>query len=185
MTHPVEVPGRVVGLAILAANGRRVAWAWAAFLAFSVVAFPLFDAVNGMPDVTPLDIRFFYGPDDIRPVLAEFGEQGRNAYLRSLLIADVAWPAIYGWTLAISIAWGFEDHPWQVRLTWIPIVTVLLDLLENLLISYAILRFPALRVGEAVTQSAVSGAKWVAAGTATVLALVALGRRAVLRRRSA
>lgn len=166
------------------ADGRRVAWAWAAFLGFSLLVFPLFDAVNGMPEeVTPLDLRFFYGPSAVEEVLTEFGADGRVAYLRSLLIADLLWPLVYGTTLALSIAWGLGGQ--RRALVAVPVVAVVLDYAENLLVSASIGAHPGVPGWLAVLASGASGLKWVAAGAATVLGVVGIGAGLLRRRRAA
>lgn len=167
--------GRVIEQVQRLATGRRVAWAWAVFFGFALVVFPAFDAVNGMPeDVTPLDIRFVYDADTVAAVLAELGEGGRAAYLRSLLIADIAWPLVYGSTLALTIAWGFVGSAWQRRLISLPLLAVLWDLAENTLVSIQIVRFPSFTRWLATVGSGVSAVKWVFAIAATVAGLVAL-----------
>lgn len=169
--------GRLVDLAVGKASGRRVAWAWVAFVAYAAVVFPLFDQVNGMPEaITPLDIQFFHAPSAVQETLTALGGEGRTAYLRSLFIADVLWPVIYGTTLALTIAWGFAGTRRQRALVAAPIATVLLDAAENTLIGIQIVRHPGHVDWLAILSSTVSAVKWLAAGTATVLAVLALGR---------
>ena len=145
------------------------------FLTFALVAFPAFDAINGMPaDAVALDTRQTgYGAGDVRALFEELGRDGRVSYIRQLVIADVAWPIIYGTSLVLLIAWGLAESSVRLRtaLLVLPLATVAIDAVENTLIVVQLARFPDFANGLATATGVVTVVKWVTAWSATIAAL--------------
>jgi uncharacterized membrane protein YoaT (DUF817 family) len=175
--HDVTVP-----------RGRTVGVAFGVFVAFMLVGFPAWQAINGMPeDVTVMDLRLSYTPDELYAALSALGEAGRAAYVRNILILDLAWPLVYGTFLTLLPLYAFADKPPRRRrlLAGIAVVGVILDYAENMSVLTLVLRFPDRVDALARVASGFTTAKWVFVSAAMVVAVaaaVALVRRSLSAR---
>lgn len=157
-------------------RGRTVGVAFAVFVAFMLVGFPLWRAVNAMPeDVTVMDLRLSYTPDELYAALSALGAAGRAAYVRNILVLDVLWPLAYGAFLTLLPLYAFADQPPRRRrlLASVAIVGVVLDYAENMSVLTLVLRFPDRIDGLARVASGFTTAKWVFVTAAMVVAGVA------------
>jgi hypothetical protein len=133
---------------------RRVSTGWVALT--SLVIFLLFTALvlpqqairsereTGSAD-SP-DTTFFYSPVDLYRIAEEYGEQGRQAYIRARFTFDLVWPLVYALFLATAISWVF-GRAFAVASLWhranlAPLLAALFDYLENLSTSLVMLRYP-------------------------------------------
>lgn len=133
---------------------RRFSKGWVALLA--LVIFILFtalvlpaqssqaDAQSGAAG-SP-DLSLWYSPADLYRMAEAYGEQGRQAYIRARFTFDVAWPLVYTFFLVTNISWLYDkiytpDSRWQLA-NLSPLLTMLLDFLENLSTSLVMARYP-------------------------------------------
>jgi uncharacterized membrane protein YoaT (DUF817 family) len=169
-------------------RGRTVVVAFGVFVAFMVVGFPAWQAINGLPeDVTVMDLRLSYTPQELYAALSALGEAGRAAYVRNILILDVAWPLVYGAFLTLLPRYAFAEQPPLRRrlLASFAVVGVLLDYGENMSVLALVLRFPDRIDPLARVASGFTTAKWVfvtAAMLVAVAAVVWLVRRSLTAR---
>jgi hypothetical protein len=132
----------------------RVSTGWVAlagliiFLLFSALVLPqqATRAAQETGSSDSPDMSFFYSPSDLYELAEEYGEQGREAYVRARFTFDLIWPLVYTLFLATAISWVFgmafaPDSPWQ-RANLAPLLAAILDYLENLSTSLVMLRFP-------------------------------------------
>lgn len=158
-------------------RGRTVGVAFAVFVAFMLVGFPVWQAINPMPeDVTVMDLRLSYTPDELYAALSALGEAGRAAYVRNILILDVLWPLAYGAFLTLLPLYAFADLPVRRRrlLASFAVVGVVLDYAENMSVLTLVLRFPD-RIDALVrVASGFTTAKWVFVSAAMFVAVVAV-----------
>jgi hypothetical protein len=133
---------------------RRVSTGWVALMA--LVIFLLFTALvlpqqviksereTGSTD-SP-DTTLFYSPGDLYRMAEEYGDQGRQAYVRARFTFDLVWPLVYALFLATAISWVFGrafagGSLWH-RARLAPLLAALFDYLENLSTSLVMLRYP-------------------------------------------
>lgn len=158
-------------------RGRTVGVAFAVFVAFMLVGFPVWQAINAMPeDVTVMDLRLSYTPDQLYAALSALGEAGRAAYVRNILILDVLWPLVYGAFLTLLPLYAFADLPARRRrlLASLAVVGVVLDYGENMSVLTLVLRFPDRIDTLARVASGFTTAKWVFVSAAMLVAVVAV-----------
>jgi hypothetical protein len=92
------------------------------------------------------DTSFFYTPGDLYRMAESYGEEGRQAYVRTRFTFDLIWPLVYTLFLVTAISWVYRafdsNSPWQ-RANLVPLLGALFDYLENLATSLVMLRYPA------------------------------------------
>jgi hypothetical protein len=133
---------------------RRVSTGWVAlsalliFLLFSALVLPQqatkAEQETGSGD-SP-DTSVFYSASDLYRMAESYGEQGRQAYVKSRFTFDLVWPLVYTLFLTTSIGWVFgrafaPDSRWQLA-NLAPLLGALFDYLENLSTSLVMLRYP-------------------------------------------
>ena len=189
--HSASSAGRV--LARLA-SWRVVVVATTAWVVFAVVLFassapfsiPHVEAACGQ---APPDVRAYTGPTEVHDFLEACGPIGREAY-RNLQLADLVYPLVVGLALASALALAlrhlFPRRPAIVVWSALPLLASGFDYLENLGAWSALAAYPSTSPIDALlglASAAKTATSWLA-GLTLVLALVALGVRAVRRRSS-
>ena len=89
-------------------------------------------------DIELFDIRDSYTPDEARDLLKTIGERGRRIYASTQLTLDLVFPFIYGGLFVITL-YKLYGNPGYLLL--VPLITVVADLLENLMTSYLALSY--------------------------------------------
>lgn len=159
--------------------------ATAVFLFFLFVVLPreaarLSAATGG---VSAPDTRFFYGADVLARTAEAFGSAGRSYYIRSRWTFDVVWPLAYGFFLSAALTAllrGVSLKGMGRRLHLLPWMAVLLDFLENALISLAFWRHPAILPGVGTLAGMATALKWLCIVVAFALLLL-LGMQRLIR----
>lgn len=110
-------------------------------LAAGIMAF----AANN--SVLPLDLMFFYTPEQAFEMMEKYGEAGRSVYLQIELTADIIYPMIYTLFFGLLISWLFQrafkaDHQMQ-KWNVMPVGAWLFDMLENSGIVSMLLMYPS------------------------------------------
>jgi len=85
--------------------------------------------------VLPLDLMFFYTPQEAFEMMDKYGEAGRAIYLKIELTADIMYPIIYtlfyglllSWILQRAFSLGSKMQKWNIA----PVGAWFFDLLEN------------------------------------------------------
>jgi hypothetical protein len=159
------------------------------FLLFAATALPIQSSrVRGNSP----DTAFLYSAGDLTRMAAAYGVEGRAAYVRSRWTFDLAFPMIYGFFLAASIAWLLgralpAGSPWQ-RLNLVPLAAVAFDLLENIMATVVMRAYPAPAPLAATLAPVMSALKWVFVGASfaalAMAASLALWRRSRTKRRA-
>lgn len=110
-------------------------------LAAGIMAF----AANN--SVMPLDLMFFYTPDQAFQMMDKYGEAGRSIFLKIELSADVIYPMIYTLFFGLLISWLFQRafQPESKMQKWnvMPVAAWLFDMLENTGIVSMLLMYPS------------------------------------------
>jgi hypothetical protein len=110
-------------------------------LAAGIMAF----AANN--SVMPLDLMFFYTPEQAFEMMDRYGEPGRSVYLRIELTADIIYPIIYTLFFGLLLSWLFQrgfkhDSPMQ-KWNVMPVGSFVFDLLENVGIVSMLMMYPS------------------------------------------
>jgi hypothetical protein len=132
------------------ATGWRV---FILFLAESLMMFYVMPVAAGIMalaannSVMPLDLMFFYTPQQAFEMMDRYGEAGRSVYLRIELTADIIYPIIYTLFYGLLLSWLFQRafrsdsqmQKWNVM----PVGAWLFDMLENVGIVSMLIMYPS------------------------------------------
>lgn len=92
------------------------------------------------------DTSFFYTQDDLFRMAEQYGEEGRQAYVRARYTFDVIWPLVYLAFLTTGIGWfGNQLSLKKPLLDWavlVPWLATLFDYLENAAASLVMAFYP-------------------------------------------
>lgn len=123
--------------------------------------------------VGPLDLFFFYTPEQAYAVVAAHGNAGRVFYRNFELTIDILYPIVYTLFLSLFISWlfqrGFAAGSKVQRLNLMPFGAWFFDLLENLGIVAMLSVYPAQPVLLAWVTAVFTIVKWMFAGASVVL----------------
>jgi len=144
--------------------------------------------VERLCGAAPLDVRFSATTSDVERFLSGCGVEGRSAY-RSMLLADLIYPLVFGLFMASSLALAFRSYaPRRPQLVAFAVVALIgsgFDYLENVLEWRALTAFPA-QVASTRLLGIASAAKTITfwmAGAGLIALLVAIGVREIGARR--
>ena len=101
---------------------------------------PLLDLANGEPK---LDLRFGYDLATVERLFDAYGEQGRELYVRDLLV-DTPFPILGGLATILFVLVAFRNPLWQKVLVIAPIMFIVTDLFENVLLMFLLQSHPSL-----------------------------------------
>jgi len=93
------------------------------------------------------DLSVYYSAGTLYQWAEEYGEGGRDEYIRARFTFDLVWPLVYGFFLVTAITWlyskAFPDGSiWRLA-NVAPLAGLLFDYLENMSTSLVMARFPA------------------------------------------
>jgi len=166
------------------AKGWLVLVLFAFTLSFEGFIFPALDKLITSGGAGPLDLLFFYTPQQAYERIAAYGEAGRAAYRVTELTADVLYPTVYSLFLGLLISWlfqrGFDAQAGIQRWNVTPLGAWTFDLLENLGIVTMLTVYPAAPAWLAWLTAGCTMTKWLFAGASVLLALV--GAAAAIRK---
>ncbi|WP_425638199.1 hypothetical protein ACPUEN_02190 [Algoriphagus yeomjeoni] len=151
-------------------------------LAFLFALFVCFNILLNlyMPPKLALDLRFAYSASEAFSVLQTMGGSMRKQYLLIIWVLDMPYMIFY-----LLLLIGLICKIWKKKcLIILPIVTVLLDLFENLTVSVLILRFPSESFTLGYLASFFSTTKWIFVGACLLYIIVGLIRNLLNRRRT-
>ena len=148
-------------------------------LAAGIMAF----AANN--SVLPLDLMFFYTPEQAFEMMDKYGETGRSIYLRIELTADIIYPLIYTLFFGLLLSWLFQrafkpDSPMQ-KWNVAPVGSWIFDMLENAGIVSMLMMYPSKSAILAWITMIFGSLKWVFFLLTIGLVLVGLVRAAINR----
>jgi hypothetical protein len=119
---------------------------------------------------TSPDTSFFYTPDQLFKIAADYGKAGRQAYIRARWTFDLIYPLVYGFFLTTGISWFYSyitprKQNWQY-LILLPVLGVGFDYLENITTSLVMAIYPAQITFLAIAASVITLLKWIMIGLA-------------------
>lgn len=119
------------------------------------------------------DAKRHYSPDELYAFLDGIGENGRNLYAWTQITLDVIYPVVYCLLFAILLV---ALYRWEKLrcVVWLPLLTGVFDLLENVTTAYLAATFGAGRNDGLASLSPIfSTGKWW--GVSLCLVLIVLG----------
>jgi hypothetical protein len=92
------------------------------------------------------DLSLLYSTEDLYRMAETYGEEGRQAYVRSRLTFDVVFPIVFTLFLTTAITWltarGFAAGSLWRRANLVPLLAGLFDYLENGSTALVMARYP-------------------------------------------
>lgn len=93
------------------------------------------------------DTSFYYSPQELYQMAADYGEEGRQAYITARWTFDLVFPLVYTSFLTIGISWFITRLPgwsenWSLA-NLLPILGGIFDLLENTAATLVMSAFPS------------------------------------------
>lgn len=144
-------------------------------LIVNFVLFPLLmPAGEGLK---PLDVMFAYSPAEAYGMIAAYGEEARQDYVRGLLLIDFAYPIVYSLLLGFGIYLLWHNP----RLSMQPLLIMAADYLENTGILIMLTAWPERVTGLATVTSIFTTLKWSMVALAVILILSGMVRRFIIR----
>jgi hypothetical protein len=164
----------------------RVSTSWVTLLAlvifilFTILVLPrqsTNEAADSGESRSP-DLSFYYTGNELNHMAENYGEAGREAYVRARFSFDIIWPLVYTFFLCTSISWlakrGFApESPWQ-QTNLVPLCGALFDLLENVSTSAVMISYPHLLPVIAGLAGFFTLVKWMLVGGSCLLLLTCI-----------
>lgn len=168
------------------AKGR---WVLAAFIVQAIMAgyvMPLAAGIMAFAannSVIPIDLMFFYTPEQAYAMIDKYGEAGRSIYWKIELTADIIYPIAYTLFFGLLMSWlfqrGFNSNDRMQKWNVMPVGGWLFDMLENAGIVSMLAMYPAKPAILAWLTMILSTIKWTFAAISIGLILVGLVRAAL------
>ncbi len=135
--------------------------------------------------VMPLDLMFFYTPDQAFEMMERYGEAGRSVYLQIELTADIIYPIIYTLFFGLLLSWlfqrGFKPESRMQKWNVMPVGSLFFDLLENVGIVSMLSMYPSVPAVMAWITMLFGSLKWAFFLGTVALLLMGLAKAAVNR----
>ena len=156
-------------------NGWLVLIFLAGTVLFNAVILPdqaaKFEATPG--SAGPIDLQFFYTPEEAYDMVASYGGELRADYLIFELTGDIIYPIVYTLFFALGITWvfqrGFASDSVMQKYNVVPFGAWFFDLLENLGIVTMLSVFPSTPAMLAWVSAIFTVLKWFFAAVSIIL----------------
>ena len=140
-------------------------------------------ALAANASVMPLDLMFFYRPDQAFAMIEKYGPAGRDIYMKIELTADIIYPIIYTLFYGLLLSWLFQrgfrpDSPMQ-KYNVVIVGAWFFDLLENIGIVSMLSMYPAQPSALAWLTMIFGSLKWLSFLVTIGLVLFGLVRAAI------
>jgi hypothetical protein len=159
------------------ANGKGIFSVAALYLLIAAGILPRIEKAMkaGSGGTGPIDLRFFYSPDEAYRMIESYGEDGRRNYALVESTVDIVYPLTYATLLSLILTFAYRrvagpDHPLQ-QARLLPYGVMLVDFSENAGIVTMLLRYPARYNALARLTSVFTLTKWLGFAVIIVLTL--------------
>jgi hypothetical protein len=133
--------------------------------------------------VLPLDLMFFYTPEQAFAMIERYGEAGRDLYMRIELTADIIYPIVYTLFYGLLLSWlfqrGFKPDSPMHKYNVVIVGAWFFDLLENIGIVSMLSLYPSQPAALAWLTMLFGSLKWLSFAVTIILVLVGLVRAAM------
>ncbi|HET9905006.1 MAG TPA: hypothetical protein VFQ23_00150 [Anaerolineales bacterium] len=168
------------------AKGR---WVLVALIAYALMAGYVMPVAAGIiafaanNSVLPLDLLFFYTPEQAYSMIDKYGEAGRSIYWKIELTADIIYPITYTLFFGLLLSWlfqrGFKSNHQIQKWNVLPVGGWFFDMLENVGIVSMLSVYPAKPAFLAWLTMIFGSLKWAFAAVSIVLILIGLVRAVI------
>ena len=126
-------------------------------------------------------LSFFPKPEAVYKMAKAYGVDGRNAYIKTLLVYDFAWPLVYSffYLVCIHLALGYAHSRKAARLSSVALLPGLLDWTENFLSIALLAAYPERMDATAWVMAVTTCLKWITMGAASCLFVYGLAAASV------
>lgn len=128
----------------------------------------------------PIDLLFFYTPDQAYRMVSAYGDALRAQYRTFELTVDIFYPIVYTLLLGFAISWLFnrtvDSDKTMRRMNVLPFGGWLFDLLENLAIVTMLTIYPSQPTWLAWAATLFTMVKWLFAVASLALLLYGIAR---------
>ena len=123
-----------------------------------------------------IDLYFSYSSTEVFKSFYQMGEEGRYFYFYSTLILDTIYPILYTSLILGAYANLFKN---QSYILLIPLLAFILDILENINISYMNLNYLMLNETQVMVASNITSLKWIAISIMIFLLIYGLFKKKI------
>ena len=114
--------------------------------------------------VLPLDLMFFYIPDQAFAMIEKYGAAGRDLYMKIELSADIIYPIVYTLFYGLLLSWllqrGFKPDSQMQKYNAMPVGAWFFDMLENVGIVSMLVMYPSQPAAMAWLTMIFGSIKW-------------------------
>ena len=117
------------------------------------------------------DTTLFYTADQLIAIALQYGDIGRQFYIKQRFTFDLIWPIVYGVFLFVNSVYLYQKNKitkYKYILV-IPIVAVVFDYLENIMTSIVMYRYPNPTIILDHLAGFMTLFKWITLGTAFII----------------
>lgn len=147
------------------------------FILFSTLVLPTQSSASDANQQSP-DLSVYYTAGDLYAMADEYGETGRDEYVRARFTFDLVWPLVYTFTLTTGITWlagrAFQDASTWRYLNLLPLIGMAFDYLENLSTSLVMIRYPQNTPPVAALAGVFTSLKWITLAASFVFLIASL-----------
>lgn len=156
------------------ATGRNVVLLLVLFFSFSMGIMPALEAdIKALSGgIGVIDLQIFYNPEKARAMLEAYGPEGRHLYLIAQWTVDLIFPAIGCFLFATLLIWLGARRWW-----WLGLCLCTMDWLENVAVTWMLVRYPEFQPQVSWTSCLFTMAKWGSIAFTLLLVLFYGGRR--------
>ncbi len=148
------------------------------FIIFIVLVLPwVSNMMDGFGNVQSPDTLFTYSSDKLFSITHDYGYEGRRMYLIQRFTFDLIWPLVYGVFCLSLIGFAvtrFDSLMKYKYLVYVPVIAVIMDYLENLLVSLVFIMYPTESRIIAILASVSTSIKWIYVSLSMILAMVSI-----------
>jgi len=148
------------------------------FIIFMVFVLPwVSNMMEGFGNVQSPDTLFTYSSEKLFSITHDYGVEGRRMYLIQRFTFDLFWPIVYGMFCLSLIGFAvmrFERLMKYKYLVYVPVIAVIMDYVENILVSVVFLMYPAESRMIAILASVSTSIKWIYVSLSMILAVVSI-----------
>lgn len=130
------------------------------------------DSTSGVP----IDLMFFYTPQTVYKLIAEYGDAARETYRSIALTVDIAHPVVYTLLFSLLITWlfqkGYDSKSRMQKYNVVPMGAFAADLLENTGIITMLSIYPSTPAIVAWLTTIFTMTKWLFVSASIALVIV-------------
>jgi hypothetical protein len=156
-------------------NGIIVLLSLIIFVLFTATVLPAEAARSAdLGLVESIDTSFFYSATRLYEIIKSYSYEVRMRYIYQRFTFDLVWPLVYGFFI-ISSTWYLLKEiklPYKNTLKYLPIMAVIFDFLENILVSLLMYLYPIQINILGWIASLFTSLKWITLSSSFILIII-------------